>query len=391
MLAKRRISLFLGARTVKTGIAVFMSLFLSRHVPYSLPLLAGVAAIICMQPSITAGIQKGIIRIKATIFGGLFGLGLHYLFGNNLIVIGLSVIVILWICHLMKWEEGISLAALTVMAILLQVSNEVIPYAAGRVISTLIGIVVATLINIIISPPRHQIAFRKKMNTLTEKFPDFYLKAVEAYAQNKPDLANHIQIKLNEIKADMAGLQQELNHMKEGTRIPLGNFLEGIDLEDYLLFNQSVHFLGDIVTKLEDLLLMTQRCHKKRQDPQDKDDPIQCTSYLSTKFTELMEILQNLSRILGQLHISVFKLLGEQETESISRIHDYTEQLHQLKELSRQCLREWETEYIQKIDFHFLMSTYRVIFDLEEMTNDLTDLAKAAGASVEGNKLKIET
>ncbi|HHX74876.1 MAG TPA: hypothetical protein GX699_08235, partial [Firmicutes bacterium] len=85
----KRISFFPGARTLKTGVAVTLSVFLAKYIPYSLPILAGTAAVICIQPSITVGLQKGFDRAKTTIVAGFFGLGLYLLFGSNLLVLGL--------------------------------------------------------------------------------------------------------------------------------------------------------------------------------------------------------------------------------------------------------------------------------------------------------------
>lgn len=121
MSVERRAPFLFGARTIKTGIAVTISLFFSQYVPYSLSLLAGVAAVICMQPNITTGIQKGFVRIKVLFLRGLTCLLLYYLFGNNLFVIGVSVIIILWICRHLKLEEGIPLTPLTLIEVMLQV------------------------------------------------------------------------------------------------------------------------------------------------------------------------------------------------------------------------------------------------------------------------------
>ncbi|MFA7575531.1 MAG: aromatic acid exporter family protein [Arcobacteraceae bacterium] len=388
MSSEQKTPILFGARTIKTGIAVTISLFLSQYVPYSLPLLAGVAAVICMQPSITAGIQKGIVRIKATIVGGLTGLLLYYMFGNNLLVIGASVIIILWICRHLKWEEGIPLAALTVIAAMLQVSGEVLPYTAGRVISTLIGIIVATLINIVVVPPRHHITFRQEMRDLTDSFPGLYLKAVEAYAQNRPDYARQIKDNLNEIKDGIESLRQELNHLKVGTQTPLGTYFEGIELKDYVLFNQGVHFLEDIVAKLQDLIIIVQKCDEKRQSLQEEDvDSDKC--YSSAEFADLMSTLQRLARMLGRLHACVFQLVGEQEIALMPQIIEQSEEIYKLKELTRQRLKNWEAEYINKMDIFLLMSTHRVIFDLEEITGDLTSFAKDAVRAATKNEKEM--
>ena len=57
----------IGLRTLKTGIATALAMFLSELVPHSEPVLAGLAAIICLQPSISAGLQKGLTRIQACL------------------------------------------------------------------------------------------------------------------------------------------------------------------------------------------------------------------------------------------------------------------------------------------------------------------------------------
>jgi len=198
---RQRTPIFLGARTIKTGIAVVLALFLSQYVPYSLPLLSAVAAVLCMQPSITAGVQKGLIRIKGTILGGLLGLALLYIFGSNLLLIGTAVIVVIYICRQLRWEEGISLASISIIAVMVRVPVEAFPYAAGRIISTIIGILVAILTNIVVAPPRHQITFREEMRQLTTGFQHIYQKAIEAYACNRLDLAEQVLKELGEARS----------------------------------------------------------------------------------------------------------------------------------------------------------------------------------------------
>jgi len=384
LLEKRKTNIFLGARAIKTGIAVTLSLFLSQYVPYSLPLLAGVAAIICIQPSITVGIQKGLIRIKATILGGLFGLMFHYIFGNNLFAIGAGVSVTLWICHHLKWEEGLSLASLIVMAVMMRISGEALPYAAGRVISTLIGIIIATLTNIVIVPPRHRITFREEMHSLTESFPNLYLKTVEAYTQNRPDLAKEVGAELKDIQTGITSLRQKLKHLQVGIQTPLGNLLEGIELEEYLLFDRGVHSLVDIVAKLEDLVIVTQRCYERSRELK-KQEIISDSYYLSKEFTDLRSVLKDLAQTLGHLHVCIFNAIGEQRGVLITQICQYTDNVNKLKELSRQCLKYWGIEYIEKMDIYYFMSTYRIIFDLEEIATALTDLAQAIVGNIESD------
>lgn len=379
---KRKASIFLGARTVKTGIAVTLSLFLSNYIPYSMPLLAGAAAIICMQPSITVGIQKGLIRIKATILGGLFGLLLHYIFGNNIFAIGAGVSIVIWICHRLKWEEGIALASLIAMAVMLRVSAEVLPYTTGRVISTLIGIVVATLTNTVIAPPRYRNIFLDEMNLLTERFTGLYLKIIEAYIDNSLDLAQQVDKEIIDIKKGITFLRQKLNHLLAGAKTPLGTFLEGSESKECLLFERAVHCLVNIIAKIEDLVLVTKSCYERSQQQKKEGININISSdscHLSKEFAELEEVLQDLAQKLGPLHTSVFNVIGEQGIVIKPRTYRFTNDIAKLKELLSMCLKYWRTEHIEQRDIYFLMATHRIILDLEEVITALTELAQATG------------
>ncbi len=387
MLSKQKTNIYLGARTIKTGIAVTLSLFLSNYIPYSMPLLAGAAAIICMQPSITVGIQKGLIRIKATILGGLFGLLLHYLFGNNLFAIGIGVSLVIWICHRLKWEEGIALASLIAMAVMVRVSAEVLPYTAGRVVSTLIGIVVATLTNTLIAPPRYRNAFLEEMNILTKRFPNLYIKIIVAYIYNRADLSQQVEAELIDIKTGIDNLRQKLNHLLVGAKTPLGTFLEGSESKECLLFERAVHYLVNIVAKIEDLILVTKSCYERSQ--QQKKESINHNSinnsissdscHLSKEFTDLKEVLQDLAQKLGPLHTSVFNVIGEQGIVIKPRTYQFTNNINKLKELLGLYLKYWRTEHIGQRDIFFLMATHRIILDLEEVIVTLTELAQATG------------
>jgi hypothetical protein len=376
MSEQQRAPAFLGARTIKTGIAVVLALFLSQYVPYSLPLLAAVAAVLCMQPSITAGVQKGFIRIKGTILGGLLGLALLYIFGSNLLLIGAAVIVVICICKQLRWEEGISLASISIIAVMVRVSVEAFPYAAGRVISTIIGIIVATLINIVVAPPRHQITFREGIRQITTSFPHIYEKAIEAYACNRLDLAEQVLKELGKAQTGVESLRRELSHLKIGTQTPLGTLLEGIELDEYLLFDRGVHFLADIIAKMEDIVDVIQRRYERKLELE-YQGKLWGSHSLTPEFSDLLAVLRDLVIMLGELHQNVFHLVVEHDLDVMPRIQQKVEKICGLKELVRERLKYWQVEHIEDLDTFSLMSAHRVIFDLEEITIALTDLAKA--------------
>lgn len=387
MSSKQKNSTFLGARTIKTGIAVALSLFLSQYVPYSLPILAGIAAIICIQPSISAGIQKGIIRTKATLLGGVLGLLLYYIFGNNLLTIGAAVSLTLWFCRYLKWEDGIELASLIAMAVMFRSPGEAFPYAVGRVFSTLIGIIIATLINIAIAPPRHRTAFREEVYFLTEGFHDLYEKIVKSYAYHRIDLIENVEKEIENIRTGIARLRQKLKHFQAGTQTPMGSILEGIKLEEYLLFNRSVHIMERIINKIDDLVLVARRSYERRQQLEEQGINNEL-NYSSKEFSELRAVLEDLANKLALLQMSLFKAMVEDKNSLIPQIQEDVNDLLKLKELSHDFLKRWELVCSEKMDVYFLMSTHQIIFDLEEITTALIDFSKSIIGEIKELRLK---
>ncbi|HHX75256.1 MAG TPA: hypothetical protein GX699_10180, partial [Firmicutes bacterium] len=51
------------------------------------------------------------------------------------------------------------------------------------------------------------------------------------------------------------------------------------------------------------------------------------------------------------------------------------EAIKQARDEVRQRLKFWQVEHMQELDIFSLMSTHRIIFDLEEITGALTKLA----------------
>ncbi|MGI6575555.1 MAG: FUSC family protein [bacterium] len=373
-----------GPRTLKTGIAVAVSIYLAGYIPQSLPLLAGVAAIICLQPSITAGVQMGVTRVKATVLGGTIGLAFSYLFGTSILAMGIGTIVVIFVCRKLKWSDGIALAAVTMLAIVAQVSGEAFLYALGRMTSTLIGIVIATATNIIIAPPRHQKTFRHELEQFSVIFPNLYHNLVEAFIANDCLLVDRMSAQLDKAEAEVVVLRRELSYLRDAVQDRYGAFLERIDIQEYLLFEQGVHFLNKVMQKMHDLVEVgRRRCEWKesllRQGKIKPHSP-------SVEFQNLGASLTELALLLGELHQSVFRLVVEREFNLRPEIQVQANKIYRLKEQVRESLRFWELEHVRHMDVFSLMSIHRVVFDLEEITNALIDLSKSTINLLQGRE-----
>lgn len=155
-----------GWRTIKTAIAVTLCFLIflpwwgysavetSNKLEQIGPFYACIAAIICMQGSVSASVKQGLSRLLGTLVGGLIGLGAVSLTMRSeswiflTIVFGISVMLSIYLCVLARQPKACSIAAVVCCAIMLSHSGEGrYFYTVARMGETAVGIIVAVVIN----------------------------------------------------------------------------------------------------------------------------------------------------------------------------------------------------------------------------------------------------
>jgi len=143
----------IGMRTIKTGLAVSLGMYIADLLGLYSPLFVGLGAISTMQSSVSESFQSGKNRMLATITGAIVALIMNYLFPINYFFMGLGIIIVIHILNLLNWKKAISLAAMVFIAVYMNRNTEIITYAFNRVLDTSVGIIVGVLVNYSISAP----------------------------------------------------------------------------------------------------------------------------------------------------------------------------------------------------------------------------------------------
>ncbi len=196
----------IGPRTWKTGIAVAVAIGLCRMIGLEHPVFAGVAAIICMQPTVTSSFRRGVERMQATVVGAAFALGAlvlldyaRFLLPIKPLVIGATVLLVMVTTIKLKWLDSLVLAAATVVVVMVLPKGEnMYLYAASRTVVTLMGVVVATLLNALVFPPDYSESIRRKVARLLEASCAAYRQSVEAFCRRDRSLAESVLAALSE-------------------------------------------------------------------------------------------------------------------------------------------------------------------------------------------------
>ncbi|MBP1157606.1 MULTISPECIES: aromatic acid exporter family protein [unclassified Paenibacillus] len=156
-----------GARVLKTGIAVTLSLFLSGLFEITPSVIAAVAAIFAMQPSIYRSWRHLLEQLQTNTLGAALALMAGMFFSSEPIAIGLVCILVIMICLKMKMEETIGLTLVTVVAVM-EASGQW-NFALNRFLLILIGIGSASLINIMFFPPKPKEQFLNQIQSVFTK------------------------------------------------------------------------------------------------------------------------------------------------------------------------------------------------------------------------------
>ncbi|GFN34623.1 FUSC family protein [Tepidimicrobium xylanilyticum] len=202
----------IGMRTIKTAFAVSMTIWISNIFKIRSPFFAGIAAIIAMQTSVSESLSIGKNRMFGTVLGAVVALLFSSFAPENIVSIGIGIVIIIYICNVFGWKKSIQLSAMVFLSIILNFQEgSRFNYALYRTLDTLIGLVIGTLINYFIVPPNVE----GKINEMIEKTYSEFKKMIESiiYECKKPSL--------EELKKHLINMEESYNVLKKDMRLHL--------------------------------------------------------------------------------------------------------------------------------------------------------------------------
>ncbi len=145
--------LTIGMRYIKTAIAVTLCILISNALHSEYPFFAAIAAVISMENTVTNSFITGRNRVMGTLVGAGIGLMFALVLPENALMCGLGVMVIIYACNTMKWNNSISIATIVFLAIMMNLNGQnPWVYSLNRIADTLLGIIVALVVNYLFFP-----------------------------------------------------------------------------------------------------------------------------------------------------------------------------------------------------------------------------------------------
>lgn len=154
----------IGARTIKTGIAIFLTAVFCMALDLT-PIYAILTAVVTIEPTAKASLIKGYRRLPATVIGAGFAVLFTYLFGDQSpFTYALSATFTILFCTKLKLQVGTNVAVLTSLAMIPGIHDAYIFNFLSRTLTAIIGLVTSGLINFMVFPPKYYGQVEEKLS-----------------------------------------------------------------------------------------------------------------------------------------------------------------------------------------------------------------------------------
>ncbi|MDK7115360.1 FUSC family protein [Staphylococcus pettenkoferi] len=148
----------LGARIIKTGIAIMLALFIASFLPKDagIKAIAGVSAVVAMQPSVFRSIKTISDQAIGNVIGASLAVAMVFMFGQHIIIMGVTVVLLIAILFRFKLAHVATLASVTALIIMGQQTGSFYISAFYRFVMVMIGVLSSSIVNLIFLPPKFE-------------------------------------------------------------------------------------------------------------------------------------------------------------------------------------------------------------------------------------------
>lgn len=219
----------IGLRTIKTALAITISIVIADLLHLEYPYFVAMTAVIAMDKTALNSIMLAKNRIIGTFFGACIGILLSYIARGNPILCGIGFILLTLVCNKFNLQSSISISALVMLSIMINMDTNPVFYGFNRLIDTVIGAAIAFLVNTLILPYYNTDNISTTLNDLWKQINDV-INNINSGSRNLDLTQIHKNIKSFDIELDLYAteilfkkdrplIEKALTHMKVLKRI----------------------------------------------------------------------------------------------------------------------------------------------------------------------------
>lgn len=173
----------IGARIIKTGIAVTITVYICNYFGLEPALFGAVSAVVNVQPSVYLTFKTTRDQIIVHLLGVTVGLILGYLMGGHPISMGLATILIIALYMRLKLHNNILMGIVACIFVLSSTPDQFLHHALNRSAIIFIGLTVAMAINVAFWPPRYGRLLAEKLREGNDLAVSYFCHAVHDFVR----------------------------------------------------------------------------------------------------------------------------------------------------------------------------------------------------------------
>jgi len=173
----------IGARILKTGVAVTITMYLCKLLNLEPAFFGAVSAVVNMQPSIFLTVKTAKDQILVHLIGVGFGLLFGYLVGGSPLTMGIVSILLIAVYIRMGLNSGISMGIVAAVFVMGSSQELFLPHALNRTGVIFAGLTTAMFVNVFLWPPRYSRQFKAKLIESNEAAVAYFCQALGEYVK----------------------------------------------------------------------------------------------------------------------------------------------------------------------------------------------------------------
>lgn len=173
--------MIIGARILKTGLAVTLSIAICRFLNIEPASFAAITAVVNMQPSVRKSLSNAWQQLGVHLLAVTLAILVGTLLGTNPLLIGLTVIIMIVICNRIGLSGAIVLGIVSVIFVLDSPHDQFLAHATSRSLAIFIGLGVALAVNRVLAPPRYKERFLQGLNELYKEASNYFLMSLNTF------------------------------------------------------------------------------------------------------------------------------------------------------------------------------------------------------------------
>ncbi|EKQ52834.1 MULTISPECIES: aromatic acid exporter family protein [unclassified Clostridium] len=195
-------------KAVRAGIAAALCMLVSNLLNLKFPFFVLLPAVMPISTFFGETIKFGINRVIGTTIGAIIGSILVTIQPQNVFLVGIGVIIIIYVCNYLKWDSTTSIACLVFVAIIAGVKESAVTYSIHRLLDTFIGISITTLVNNYVFNPDITKLIKNQAKNIQEKL--LFIATSKDFLESNNEL-DKIELEISNIKEKLRIYTEEVN------------------------------------------------------------------------------------------------------------------------------------------------------------------------------------